>query len=40
MRASEGLANAVVLDAEAHAYRLGDLWERHPVALVLIRHFG
>lgn len=40
MRASEALANAKVQDASGGEHRLGALWERRPVVLVLIRHFG
>lgn len=40
MRASEELAEATVLDADGASHRLGDLWARRPVVLVLIRHFG
>ena len=40
MRVSDELANAVVLDANGDTHRLAELWERRPVVLALIRHFG
>jgi len=27
-------------DADGTAHRLGGYWERHPTALVFLRHFG
>jgi hypothetical protein len=40
MRASDGLANARVRDVDGGEHRLGELWQRRPVVLALIRHFA
>jgi hypothetical protein len=39
MRATK-LADIVLLDHEGEDVRLGDLWARHPAALVWLRHYG
>ena len=40
VRANEGLSNARVYDVDGGSHRLGESWERRPVVLALIRHFG
>ena len=34
------LADVELADAEGGSHRLGELWEKRPVALVFLRHFG
>ena len=36
----ESAAAATIRDLDGNEHRLGDLWAKHPVVLVLLRHFG
>lgn len=40
MSVAKALAESRVLDLEGRPVRLGELWQKRPVALVFIRHFG
>lgn len=40
MSVARALAGSRVLDLQGRSVRLGDLWQKRPVALVFIRHFG
>jgi len=37
---SSELKNAIVLDPDGNEHRLGDSWQKKPIVLVFIRHFG
>lgn len=37
---AEALADLTVLDTSGGVVRLGDLWQKEPVALVFVRHYG
>jgi hypothetical protein len=39
-RVSPELAAATVLDAEGGVHRLGELWDRKPAVLAMLRHFA
>jgi hypothetical protein len=34
------LSEVILLDASGAEHRLGTLWQRQPVVLVFLRHFG
>lgn len=40
MNVTTKLAPIVLEDVDGHQVRLGSLWEKRPVVLVFIRHFG
>jgi hypothetical protein len=40
MRLATKLSGLELADPEGRVLRLGSLWERGPVVLVFIRHFG
>jgi hypothetical protein len=37
---SARLANIVLPEASGGEVRLGSLWEKHPAAMVFLRHYG
>lgn len=40
MRLATRLAGVQLEDADGALQRLGDLWQKQPIVLVFIRHFG
>jgi peroxiredoxin len=40
VRIAARLAGIELKDSDGERWRLGDLWQKRPVVLVFIRHFG